>query len=253
MARLQVLGVPPGADSTAVQRAYKKRLSEAKGNDAELQRIEAAHSSLMMSALTSRMQGKGAVDKDVLYADRARYFPWRPRFFLAERQVVLYAGIAQALLLAWALLSPLTAGTQPVIWCKWPPRRCPAALECGTPPPLCASANAACFLTLSPPRCAASIVGAVGNVYKQNRINPPPARGLELSDAEKKQGGKNILRGCFLAVLGTFAGCLLFYTAPDAVAAQLNRVMPFWFYEGQSMLLAIGSCLCNLAFTALFR
>jgi hypothetical protein len=93
----------------------------------------------------------------------------------------------------------------------------------------------------------------VGNIYKQNRINPPPSRGLELSDAEKKQGGKNILRGAFLAVLATFGGCLLLYTAPDALAAQFDRVLPFWFYEGQSMLLAIGSCTFNWAFTAVYR
>ena len=41
------------------------------------------------------------------------------------------------------------------------------------------------------------------------------------------------MRGFFLAFLATFAGCVLFYTLPDAVAAQLGRVMPIWFYEGQ--------------------
>ena len=46
-------------------------------------------------------------------------------------------------------------------------------------------------------------------------------------------GGKNILRGCFLAFLATFLGCAAFYTAPDAIAAQLGRVIPLWFYEGQ--------------------
>jgi hypothetical protein len=46
-------------------------------------------------------------------------------------------------------------------------------------------------------------------------------------------GAKNIMRGFFLAFLATFAGCFLFYTLPDAVAAQLGRVMPIWFYEGQ--------------------
>lgn len=111
-----------------------------------------------------------------------------------------------------------------------------------TPPPSGASSLA-----------AASIVGAVGNIYKQNRINPPPARGLELSDEEKKQGGKNILRGAFLAVLATFAGCMAFYTLPDALAAQFDRVLPFSFYEGQTMLLAIGSCTFNWLFTALYR
>lgn len=76
---------------------------------------------------------------------------------------------------------------------------------------------------------------------------------MEMSDEEKKQGGKNILRGAFLAFLATFVGCFLFYTAPDAIAAQFNRVLPFWFYEGQSMMLAIGACLTNYVFTALFR
>lgn len=62
------------------------------------------------------LQGKVEVNKDVLYADRARYFPWRPRFAPADKDILLYSGIAQAVLLAWALLTPLTAGTQPVVW-----------------------------------------------------------------------------------------------------------------------------------------
>jgi hypothetical protein len=114
----QVLGLPQNADYNAIQRAYKKKTFENRGNDAELQRLEAAHSTLMMSALTARMQGGVKVEKDVLYADRARFFPWRPRIYLAGRQLMLYAGIAQAVLLTWALLSPGTAGTQPVVWCK---------------------------------------------------------------------------------------------------------------------------------------
>lgn len=60
-----------------------------------------------------------SVEKDVLYADRAKFFPWRPRLWLAAYDILLYSALAQALMLAWALLSPLTAGTQPVIWCKW--------------------------------------------------------------------------------------------------------------------------------------
>ncbi len=41
------------------------------------------------------------------------------------------------------------------------------------------------------------------------------------------------MRGFFLAFLATFSGCFFFYTLPDAIAAQLGRVLPFWFYEGQ--------------------
>ena len=211
----EILGLPNNADYNAIQRAYRKKLSESRGNEAAIASIEQAHSSLMMNALTSRLQGGAPVDKNVLYADRARYFPWRPKLWLAEQKVILYSAIAQCVLLAWALLSPLTAGTQPVIW----------------------SATA----------------GAVGNIYKQNRISPPPARGTEISDEEKKQGGKNILRGAFLAFMATFSGCLMFYTAPDALAAQLNMVLPLWFYEGQTILLTLGSTMMNLIFTSLFR
>ena len=74
-----------------------------------------------------------------------------------------------------------------------------------------------------------------------------------MSDEERKQGGKNILRGAFLAFLGTFGGCFLLYTAPDAIASALGRVLPLWFYEGQTMLLALGACLLNWAFVILFR
>lgn len=211
----QILGLPQNADYNAIQRAYKKKLSESRGDDAAIARIEGAHSSLMMNALTSRLQGNAQVDKNVLYADRARYFPWRPKLWLAEQKVIMYSAIAQCVLLAWALLSPMTAGTQPVIW----------------------SATA----------------GAIANIYKQNRITPAPARGMEVSDEEKKQGGKNILRGAFLAFMATFSGCLLLYTAPDAIAAQFNKVLPLWFYEGQTILLAVGSTMMNFIFTSLFR
>lgn len=119
MNSLQVLGIPKNADYNAIQRAYKKKISDFRGNDAETSRIEAAHSSLMMNALTSRLQGNAEVDKNILYADRARYFPWRPKLFIAETKVIMYSAIAQFAFLAWALLSPMTAGTQPVVWCTF--------------------------------------------------------------------------------------------------------------------------------------
>ena len=53
----QVLGVPRNADSISIQRAYRKKVAELKGrDDAAVQRIEAAHSAIMMSALTSRLK-----------------------------------------------------------------------------------------------------------------------------------------------------------------------------------------------------
>lgn len=111
--------------------------------------------------------------------------------------------------------------------------------------------------SLLPP--AAAVAGAVVNVMKQNVINPPPVRGQEMSDDEKKQGANNILRGCFLAFLATFAGCAALYTVPDAVAAQLGRVMPLWFYEGQvgaggkTGSRMQGRCCCVVSFGCAWR
>ncbi len=48
-----------------------------------------------------------------------------------------------------------------------------------------------------------------------------------------RAGLKNILRGCLLAFLATFAGCFLFFTLPDLVASQLNKQLPYWFYANE--------------------
>ncbi|KAK9833490.1 hypothetical protein WJX84_006327, partial [Apatococcus fuscideae] len=47
----KVLGLSQGAPADAFDRAYKRKRAENKGNEKELERIEAAHSTLMMSAL----------------------------------------------------------------------------------------------------------------------------------------------------------------------------------------------------------
>ena len=41
------------------------------------------------------------------------------------------------------------------------------------------------------------------------------------------------MRGALLATAATFLGCALFFTLPDFVAAQLNKAMPYWFYESE--------------------
>lgn len=40
-----------------------------------------------------------------------------------------------------------------------------------------------------------------------------------------------MLRGAMLAVAATFLGCFLFFTLPDWTAAQINKQLPYWFYE----------------------
>ncbi|KAL3140129.1 hypothetical protein ABBQ38_004406 [Trebouxia sp. C0009 RCD-2024] len=210
----KVLGLREGADSESVQRQYNKLKREKKGDESAISAIENAHSSLMMRNLTMRMQGGVSVAKDIKYADKAQYLPWRPRLYRADNKVLLYSGIAQALLTAWALLLSVTAGTQPVI--------------------------------------ASAVVGGVGNVYKINQIFPPSSSSTA-SEEEKRKGLRNILRGCLLAFLATFAGCFLFFTLPDLVASKINKQLPYWFYANEKVLLCVGTTLCNTLMTAFFR
>ena len=53
---LQVLELSSGADSAAIQRQYNKLKREKRGNDDAINKIEAAHSTLMMRNLSARMQ-----------------------------------------------------------------------------------------------------------------------------------------------------------------------------------------------------
>ncbi len=106
-----MLGLSRNADSEAVRRVYNRLVRENRGDDDAIARIENAHSTIMMSQLSARMkvpgcpgrlsqvratpatppvpqayppaaacmQGGIQVDKDIKYADKAVYFPWRPR------------------------------------------------------------------------------------------------------------------------------------------------------------------------------
>jgi len=81
----------------------------------------------------------------------------------------------------------------------------------------------------------------------------PPGSGAEVTDAQKTRGAKNVGRGLLLAVVATAGGCALFYTLPDAAASAVGRSLPYWFYESEKLLLAVGSACANWAMTAFFR
>ncbi|KAL0036256.1 hypothetical protein WJX79_010396 [Trebouxia sp. C0005] len=102
------------------------------------------------------------------------------------------------------------------------------------------------------PVVASAVVGGVGNVWKLNQVFPTSTSSTASED-EKKKGLKNILRGCLLAFLATFAGCFLFFTLPDLIASQLNKQLPYWFYANEKVLLCVGTTLCNFLMTAFFR
>eukprot|EP00879_Flechtneria_rotunda_P007088 GHRR01007440.1.p1 GENE.GHRR01007440.1~~GHRR01007440.1.p1 ORF type:complete len:257 (+),score=71.45 GHRR01007440.1:107-877(+) len=101
----KVLGVAPDADTNAINRAYSQKKYAARGNDALSQQIEAAHSQIMMSALTRRMKGKG-VSKSVAYADTEPLFPWRPKRWDATPKVILIVGALQMAMVAYGFQAP---------------------------------------------------------------------------------------------------------------------------------------------------
>lgn len=57
----QVLGISPNSDSEAVSRAYKTKLRDAGKDEGRKQRVESAHSSIMMASLTSRLKVIAAI------------------------------------------------------------------------------------------------------------------------------------------------------------------------------------------------
>ena len=56
-----MLGVSSAADSDAINRAYKNKLKAAGGDATQKRAIEEAHSSILMSGLTSRLRVSGCV------------------------------------------------------------------------------------------------------------------------------------------------------------------------------------------------
>lgn len=209
----QVLGLSPGAGPDAVNRAYNRLKRERRGDDAFIARLEAAHGSLMMAQLTARVKGGFKADPSVAYADRGTFFPWRPRRADADKSMMLYAGAIQAALAVSAFLSP-TASTQPVV--------------------------------------ASAVVGAIANILKLNKIFPP-SNSEDASPQARSRGAKNMGRGLLLAVMATFAGCFLIFTLPDLVSSLVRVTLPPAFYEGESLLLAVGAAVANWVFTSFYR
>ncbi|WIA38144.1 hypothetical protein OEZ86_001502 [Tetradesmus obliquus] len=101
----KVLGIDRDADTNTINRAYTVKKYAARGNDALSQQIEAAHSALMMAALSQRMKGK-AVNKQVAYADTEPLFPWRPKRWDATPKVILIVGAMQMAMTAYGFNAP---------------------------------------------------------------------------------------------------------------------------------------------------
>jgi hypothetical protein len=101
----KVLGVDPDADTNTINRAYSVKKYAARGNDPLTAQIEAAHSQLMMSALSRRMKGQG-VPKSIAYGDVEPLFPWRPKRWDATPKVIAIVGAIQVALAAYGWQGP---------------------------------------------------------------------------------------------------------------------------------------------------
>eukprot|EP01025_Chloroclados_australasicus_P028144 TRINITY_DN2794_c0_g2_i2.p1 TRINITY_DN2794_c0_g2~~TRINITY_DN2794_c0_g2_i2.p1 ORF type:complete len:280 (+),score=14.44 TRINITY_DN2794_c0_g2_i2:59-841(+) len=209
-----VLGVPDNVSSQRIQQVYQLKLKEAKekGDEELIQQIEAAHSQIFMQSLQQRIQG--GTSKEIKYADKVQYLPWRPRFYSWTTRMIVISGVINGACLMWSLVSTLTAQTQPVI--------------------------------------ASALAAGVMNVMKQNQLFPL-ATSVDATDEEKKQGGKNVLRGILLAVTASLFGMFLCYSLPDYISAWMGYVMPYEFYQSQSILLTIGTTISNFLMTSFFR
>lgn len=208
----KILGVPMDADSNAIARAYRVKKYEARGNDKLSQKIENAHDKLMMSALSARLKGGGAVSKDILYADREPLFPWRPKRWDATPRIIMIFGAICLVLTAYGFQSP---SISKVVGCL--------------------------------------LLGVVGNVMKQNAINPPPKDASMATEEERGRAGRNFVRGGLLAVLATMGGVLL-CTAPEYLSQTFNFRLPAPLNDSgfQVSLKVAGSAICNWIMTSFY-
>lgn len=162
------------------------------------------------------------------------------RLYKASKEVILYSGIAHAVMAAWGLLLRASAGSQPIVAC--------AVIGAGANiyklqqifppgPSGSSSENSGGYMSASP--CAVQYCFAGSLLH----CKAPPAflllpevcwlKPVWVTNLLDGAALKNLLRGAALATLATFLGCFLIFTVPDFLAAQLNRQMPYWFYESE--------------------
>lgn len=214
----KVLGLPPDADNNAINRAFRIKKFEARGNDAETARLEAAHSALMMAALAQRVRGggaggAGAVPADVRFADREPLFPWRPKRWDATPKVVLAVGAIQLAVAFFGFQSPQFSKI-----------------------------------------VGAGLIGVAGNVLKANAISPPPRNPETATEEESGRSGRNFVRGLLLGLMATVGGMLLF-SLPEAAVNALGLALPAWAPTGPAVTLSVriaGVAFCNWLITSFF-
>lgn len=188
-----ILDLPEGSDSDAVNRMYKTKLAQNRGNKDALDAIESAHSRILMRQLTDRMSGKSsAVSKEVAFADNYGVYtsaPWLPRWAPSPRNEAIVNGVIALVCIAWALKSPY-AQLQPVI--------------------------------------TAAIIFVIRLVQKLGRYgeaSSPSASREEQSQASSKR----LARG-FLMTFGSLGMALILVKwLPNALAESTSFMLPRWY------------------------
>lgn len=215
----KVLGLPPDADNNAINRAFRIKKFEARGNDPETARLEAAHSALMMAALAQRVRGGAAggggaaVPAEVRFADREPLFPWRPKRWDATPKVVLAMGAIQLAVAFFGIQSPQFSKI-----------------------------------------VGAGLIGVAGNVLKANAISPPPRNPETATEEESGRSGRNFVRGLLLGLMATVGGMLIF-SLPEAAVGALGLALPPWVPTGPAVTLSVriaGVAFCNWLITSFF-
>ncbi|KXZ56605.1 hypothetical protein GPECTOR_1g544 [Gonium pectorale] len=106
----KLLGIERGVDSQEISRAYRVKKYEFRFNKEMLDKVEQAHSTIMLSQFNARLKGKG-VSKDVAYADREPLFPWRPKRWDATPKVIMVIGAMQLGMVAYGFQQPALSKT----------------------------------------------------------------------------------------------------------------------------------------------
>lgn len=235
-----MLGITPDATTNEINRAYTKRKYEFRLDDAMRAKVEQAHSAIMMSALKSRMENKGKVSKDILYADQEPLFPWKPKRWDATPQVMLILFAIHAFLAVSAFQSPDLS-------------KMVGAMLVGV------AGNVMKQNAIYPPAAEEEPVIDEEEEGRDRSALAAPNRpgaggGGAGGSASRNAAGKNFLRGGLLGLLATLIG-LFFTTTPETLVQIFKFELPELVSTNPGILIGIkvaGVCLCNFIMTAFY-
>lgn len=234
-----MLQIPPDSTTNEINRAYTKRKYEFRLDDAMRAKVEQAHSAIMMNSLKSRMEGKGNVSKDILYADQEPLFPWKPRRWDATPQVMLILCAIQAFLAMSAFQGPNLS-------------KMIGAMLVGI------AGNVMKQNAIYPPAAEEEpVIDEEEEGRDRGALaapNRPGSGGGGSGSSSRNAAGKNFIRGALLGLLATFSG-LVVTTAPETLIQIFKLEFPELLATNPGLLISIkvaGVCFFNFIMTAFY-